>query len=181
VIETIPLDHILSWMVGFLFALSSRKAQKDFSTPFNKYFKRGLLYQIFVFFIIGLYLATFWPAWSWMYFINPEGKTGLTYLMVIYYILSYCLAFILAWFLIRKDLEKILYALFGILIIAFLLLTLIPLKRLMFVGGYEEFVDGFARSAFNYPEFFWSMVVIGIYFFIPLIILLRKTYKEAGV
>lgn len=179
-IETIPLDHILSWMVGFLFAVSSKRSLKNFPSPFNRYFKRGILFQIFVFFPIGLYLATIWPAWSWMYFINPEGKTLLTYLMVVGYIISYCIAFLLGWYFIRKDMEKIIYALFGILIVGFLLLTFIPLKRIIFVGGYEEFVDGFARKAFDYPEFLWSMTLIGLYFFIPLIILIRKNYKESS-
>ncbi len=177
-IETIPLDHILSWMVGLLFALASKNAQKNSSSPFNRYFKRGLLYQIFVFLLIGFYLATVWPAWSWMYFINPEEKTALTYLLVLCYVLSYLVSFVVGWVLIKKNLEKAVYTIFGFLIFMFLLLTFGFLNRIMHVGGYEEFVDGFARDAFNYPEFMWSMTVIGIYFFVPLIFLLRKTYKE---
>lgn len=178
-IETIPLDHILSLMIGLLFPLVSERAQKSSSSPFNRYFKRGLLFQIFVFFPIGLYLATLWPAWSWMYFINPEGKSLLTYLMVVDYIVIYCVGFVAGWGLIRRRKSKEVRLILGISAIVLLLLTFVPYKRILYVGGYEEFVDGFARHAFKYPEFQISMTIIGIYFFIPLILLLRKTYREA--
>lgn len=178
-IETIPLDHIISFGVGIFMALTSSKQikRKGLSGP---HFKRAVLYQIFVFVVIGLYLATAFPAWSWMYYINPEEhSTLLTYGFVLNYFVAFIVGYLIGGVLILKDKIKIALSLLILDIIALIVYSGLSWERLMYVGGYYEFIDGFARSALKYPFFLWSMIIIGIYFFVPLIIVAMKNQREA--
>lgn len=178
-IKTIPLDHIISLGVGIFLALTSAPQIKKWGLR-GPHFKRSVFYQIFVFLVIGFYLATVFPAWSWMYYINPEEHSSLlTYGFVLNYFPAFLVGYFISGILIRRGKSQIVRIILGIDIVGLILYSLISWERLMFVGGYEEFIDGFARSALNYPFFLWSMAVIGVYFFIPLVIVAIKNQREA--
>ncbi len=59
-----------------------------------------------------------------------------------------------------------------------LLCFYLPIRRLSVVGTYEEFESGNALSIFQNHHWLISMIVIGIYFGLPLFYIIRKNIRE---
>ncbi len=86
-ITTIPQDLLISFVIGVIFALSAAPMLEKEESMINTYFIRALVFQVVLFFPIGLFLAWKWTAWSWLYLVEPHSESKLwTFLAVLAYI-----------------------------------------------------------------------------------------------
>lgn len=179
-IETIPLDYFINFLVGSLFALSGwNSIRKEKKFILNPYFKRALIFGAFVFLPIGYYLAIFYRDWSWMYFVE-NSSPAFTFLVVTGYILSLLLGYLISGFLIKVDGGALSFVPAGIGLLGILFFSTVYYKRLLFIGTYREYYTYSAKPVLSHPWFLISMTVIMLYFFIPLIYLLSRNMRESG-
>jgi len=180
VIETIPLDFLISFIVGHLFVLTAEEGIKSSEWFFDRYLARAVLFQVVVFIPIGLYLYLNWPAWSWMYFIDPHRHPAwIGPLMATEgYLFALLAGYLVAHNFVLTDNKGAAYLTLIMAVVALLTLIFVPIKNLAHVGTYQEFVEGRAPLAIRNLHFSISMVVVGIYFFIPLLFLLVKNLRE---
>ena len=179
-IKTIPEDLFISLFLGALFALTAARSLKSTESTFrHPYFRRAVLFQLFIFVPIGIYLIYYFPAWSWMYFLNPQAHSIWWSVLAIggYFVLM-VLGFILAQYFIKKDQIGAARGVMGVGALGFLCFFFLPIRRLSVVGTYEEFESGNALYVFQNLHWLISMIVIGIYFGLPLFYIIRKNIRE---
>lgn len=109
-IKTIPLDLIISFFLGLVFALTAAPLLEKEESFINTYLVRALLFQLLVFIPFGLFLAWRWTAWSWMYLVNPNNHTRWWTLGgVIGYLPAMIMGFHIAYSLIRLGKKSQIY------------------------------------------------------------------------
>ncbi|UCD84063.1 MAG: hypothetical protein JSU92_12370 [Deltaproteobacteria bacterium] len=179
-IKTVPIDIFTSLFLGALFALTGARPLKSTESTFrHRYFFRAVLFQLFVFVPIGIYLIYYFTAWSWMYFINPQAHSiWWSVLAICGYFLFMVLGFILAQYFIKKDQIGAARGVMVVGVLGILCFYLLPIRRLLVVGTYEEYVSGDAISIYRDLHWTVSMIVIGIYFGLPLFYIIRKNVLE---
>ena len=161
VVPTIPQDLILSFCVGVELALSARYQLRSESRFLNPYFYRALVFQLLVFYPIGLLFAKFWTAWSWMYFINPAAHSKVwTLLAVTAYIPAMAIGFHIGYTFIRLGEVKTakLYRLLGY--VAFLFFFLPLLGRVIHVS--DSFAPWQAGTAPGFWQKPWFMAFFAL-------------------
>ena len=94
---------------------------------------------------LGVYLYYFYPAWSWMYFFDPNSlkEIDLAVLgvaMVFSYLLSLILGFQLAQVLVRRQKERALVIIILVGLIGLGFFCLFTKNRLLWVGDYAEWI-----------------------------------------
>jgi hypothetical protein len=180
VIKTIPIDLFTGLFLGALFALTAARSLKETKVTFrHRYFLRAALFQLLVFVPIGVYLIYYFPAWSWMYFINPRAHSiWLSVLAIGGYFLLMVAGFALTQYFIKRDRIRAARGVMVVGILGILCFYLLPIRRLGVIGTYEEFASGNALSIFQNLHWQISMVIIGIYFGLPLYYIIRKNIRE---
>ncbi len=180
-IETVFLDQFISLLWGSVLALTAYPSVKK-DGVYTKYFWRAFLFQIFIFFPIGLYLFLTWPDWSWMYWVNND--TTATWIKVVAlsgYIISFLFGYIISGYGIKKGSNWIAYALSIIGILGILIISIVGYKSLIYLGTYEEFFKEVAPYAWQDSRFVISAILIGIYFGVPGAYLIIKNLHENGL
>jgi len=179
VIKTIPIDHILSYLVGSLFPLVFINEVKEKPLFNSTVFYKGLCFQVFVFLPIGYYLVLRWPDWSWMYFIDyRDYPVILTYIAVGFYLVSFLLGYSITGILIKRGLISFTYIITGLFCAGCLALFLFGRENLFYLGRYNEFVEKTAEPFYKNKDFVLGFVIIGIYFFVPLLLIFRKELQK---
>ena len=146
---------------------------------FTKYFWRAFIFQIFIFFPIGLYLFLTWPDWSWMYWVNNITTPGWVKVLALSgYIVSFLIGYIASAYFIKQDRQSVAYVLVAIGVIGILVISVVGFKSLIHLGTHEEFVMETAPYVWEDPKFVISAVLIGIYFGLPAAILIYKNLQE---
>jgi len=94
---------LISFVLGVIFALSAAPMLEKEDSMINTYFIRALVFQVVLFFPIGLFLAWKWTAWSWLYLVEPhsEGRFW-TFLAVLAYIPMMIAGFHVTYLCIRQ-------------------------------------------------------------------------------
>ena len=178
------MDYFINLLTGSLIALSAWREIEGTSVSILSLpsFKQAVLFGLLVFLPIGYYLAIVFPDWSWMYFIDPSKHSiFLTLLCVTLYFPALLLGYLLTALLIRFDRGTLASGPFLVGVLGFLFFLTVPYERIIVLGTYNEFRTGNAPSIFSQPFFLASMAVIGIYYFVPLGLILWKNYKKYGV
>ncbi len=146
---------------------------------FTKYFWRAFLFQLLIFFPIGLYLFLIWPDWSWMYWVNNSTTpTGIKVLALSGYIISFLIGYIGSAYAIKAGKDIVAYILAIIGAAGIIIISIIGYKSLIHIGTYEEFLKEVAPYVWYDTRFIISMIIIGLYFGIPGIIVIYLNLKE---
>lgn len=73
---TVPMDCVISYTAGSLFALSCGDMEDDDSElRALSALNRGRLFTLLVTVPIGLYYMIRWPDWEWMYLLGERGRS----------------------------------------------------------------------------------------------------------
>ena len=166
-IKTIPLDIWISFVLGLVFALSAAPMLEKEESMINTYFIRGLLFQVVIFFPIGLFLGKNWTAWTWMYLIDPQAHSRYwTLMLVLSYIPAMIAGFHIAYLCIRsgKKEQVYWYLVSGIFVIT--LITFGMFGRLFHISDMYIPVPKVLSSPtwFGSGWFLLSMMVITVVF-----------------
>ena len=167
-IKTIPLDIFISFVAGLVFALSAAPLLEKEESMMNTFFIRALVFQLVIFFPIGLFLAWKWTAWSWMYLVEPHshGKFW-TFLAVLSYIPAMIAGFHIAFLSIKSGRKGEIYWYLAGGIFAITVISFTMLGRLYHVSNDylapSKIVE--APGWFGSGWFLLSMTIIGVVFF----------------
>lgn len=165
-IPTVPQDVFISLMQGHLFALTaaadirSGDAVRD-----RKAFLRATAFAVGVFWPIGVYLMTVYPAWSWMYFVDPTAHPRwVGYAATLAYPISGVAGYALARAFIRAGRTSAAVAGCVASAAGFLSLVFVPWHRFIYVGTFAEWAAGVAAPLLSDWRWIRDMVIIGTVF-----------------
>ncbi len=150
----------MNLLFGIGFALIARdrlKADGPFASPA---FPLVALHAGVVVSPIALYFYAVHPAWSWMYFVDPEKISGVAVLPLM---VGHAGLVIGAWYvsavLIRKGLQGALLYVSGALALTLLILIVACIRRLGTAADYLGFTDGKSGVPLFAVRLGWAFVV----------------------
>jgi hypothetical protein len=165
VIPTVPQDVFISLSTGQLFALTaahdirSGDAARD-----RRAFLRAAGFAAFVWWPIGVYLMVAYPAWSWMYAVDPVAHPWLGYVATLAYPAAGLGGYALGRALVRARREA--WLAFGIVAanVGLGALVIVPWRRFARVGTYAEWTAGGGVPLLADARWLRDMAVIGVVF-----------------
>ena len=177
-VETVPHDVLISYVVGHLFAVvCPRSAEKTGSLRDDFCFKRALAFQLLVFVPIGIFLLIVQPSWSFLYLVDPVGPLVILRVVgILCYVAAMLIGYVHGASLARKgNLAGSLISI-GLVLAAATLLFIAVVRRFFFIGTYEEFhaLGGDVPVNFFEPQVLIIAAVVGVYFIVPMIYVLHK-------
>ena len=184
VVKTIPQDIFLSFSTGIALALSARYQLRSESRFWNPYFIRALIFQLLVFYPIGLCFAKFWTAWSWMYFIDPAAHSRWwTFIAVSSYIPAMAIGFHIGYTFIRLGEVRTakIYMGIGYLGFAAMFFPLIPSRVIVVSDSFAAWASGTAPFIWNIGEtypFLAFFALVGVWYGGPLLYLMNLNKQE---
>lgn len=154
VIETLPLDILLSLGLGMTFSMAQDEKEKDKGSVFSStYFLVGLVFHFVVAFGVALACYIMYPDWMMMYF----GDRRKVPKAIIGYIFTGYFAMYVLGFLVVPPLKKLHRGLplaSFISLMAFIFFFIgITFSRLWHVGDFEEYHRGEAPPITETPLF----------------------------
>lgn len=137
-----------------------------------------MVFELFFYVPLGVYLYYFYPAWSWMYFFDPDSidQLQLAILGVIMpssYLVSMVIGFKIIQFLLRRQLKKIALLVLGIAIIFLSAFCLLTMDRLLWVGDYQGWKKANAILLLKH-RLSWINALMALAGFGSLVAMLRK-------
>lgn len=155
-----PVVALVNLLFGIGFALIARdrlKADGPFASPA---FPLVVLHAAAVVAPIALYFYAVHPAWSWMYFFDPEKISGIAVLPLM---VGHGVLVIGAWYgasvLIRKNLQGALFYVGGALALTLLILIVACIHRLDTATDYIGYADGKHGVPLFSVRLGWAFVV----------------------
>ena len=181
-IATVQFDIPASFIIGLFFTLIAKdQIRAEVARVFHRTFWTAFLFQLLVFVPIGIYLYVRYPDWSLMYFVDPDALSpAMNILVPVGYQAAMVVGFLVGQSLVRRENEK---AVLGLLIGTSAILglySLLTLSRFYYVGEYSQFAGWGSTEAT--PIYKHSLgldfVFIGLYFFIPFLIVTLPLYRR---
>jgi len=155
-----PVVALVNLLFGIGFALIARdrlKADGPFASPA---FPLVVLHAAAVVAPIALYFYAVHPAWSWMYFFDPEKISGIAVLPLM---VGHGVLVIGAWYgaslLIRKSLQGALFYVGGALALMLLILIVAGIRRLDTATDFVGYQDGKHGVPLFSVRLGWAFVV----------------------
>jgi hypothetical protein len=155
-----PVVALVNLLFGIGFALIARdrlKADGPFASPA---FPLVVLHAGAVVAPVALYFYAVHPAWSWMYFFDPEKISGVAVLPLM---VGHAGLVIGAWYLaallIRKGLQGALFYVAGALALTLLILIVAGIHRLGTAADYLGYEDGKHGVPLFSVRLGWAFVV----------------------
>ena len=170
------MSFIIGNFIALWFREELRREQRKF---FHPCLGAGLVFECFFYVPLGIYLYYFHPAWSWMYFFDPNSLTSLELAvlgvaMVSCYLLSLVIGFQLAQFLIRKKQDRAVMIILAVALIGLGLFCLFTRDRLLWVGDFPGGSKGSNMVLLLKHRLSWINSIMAILGFGSLALLLRK-------
>ena len=154
-----PVVALVNLLFGIGFALIARdriRADGPFSSPA---FPLVALHAAMIVAPVALYFYAVHPAWSWMYWLDPNKLAGLAVLPLT---VGHAGLVIGGWYiaaiLIRKGYQGALYFFGGALALVLLVLVVGGISRLGTAADYPTWLAGKGASVFN-VQLGWAFVV----------------------
>ena len=152
---TIPGFIVVSLLLGASIAFSARLQIRALqrSVPHNRYLNALLLLEALIVMPAGVYFATFYPDWSWMYLVDARNLPTGTFVMAIAsYPVAAALGYLVGYFSARCASDWV--TLIFIVFVAFSLVMLLVMSgdKITSLGTYEQYhrnvgLKGFASSS----------------------------------
>lgn len=167
---TVPIDILLGFLAGELCALMGQHAV-DQRAPWGRPFGYALAFAALVFYPIGLLLLTFYPAWSWMYFLDPGAHSPLLGVLAAYcYVLATAAGYAACAGFWRGPTARRAALLVPALLLAGLMIAGLP--RLWAVGSFDDFINGRA-APLPQSSLAWVLAAVTVAFLLGLATTLR--------
>lgn len=160
-IKTIPLDLLISFVIGAICALSAAEALEKEESMFNTYFFRANIITLTSIIPLGIYLANRYTAWSWMYYVDPGGHSRIwTWFAVSGYYIMMVIGFHVAYINIKLKRKGNVYIYIALSLIAQSLILLSATGRFMYIhNDYSVWFAGKAPGLWQA----WKGGVIGFH------------------
>lgn len=179
-VKTVFQDIIAITIVGALFARVGQRYVIQAPTLFmSRAFRYAFFFVIFIWSPIALYLLMVYPAWSWWYYVPPQKFTFYHIIgPVILEIFLMIAGFAVAGEYVKKGKFGLANTFIAGLVIAYLAILVFPMDVWTRLGTYEEFYSGQARPIFEQSRARIEFLIIGLYFFLPLVYLFSRLSKK---
>jgi hypothetical protein len=181
VIPTVAHDVLISYVVGHVFAVARRTPAAREDAKGDPCFRRALAFQLLVFVPIGIFLLAVLPSWSFFYLFDPVGPW---FALRVLGIAAYVAAMVLGYrhgasLAARNDRRGSVLAVGAALAVAAILFVAVA-RRFFFLGSYEDFqaLNGSLPANFFEPANLAVAALIGLYFTLPLVYVLKRNWKE---
>lgn len=149
---TIPGFIVVNLLLGSSVAFSAHLQIRTMQRPvsYNRYFNALMLLEALVVIPAGIYFATFYPDWSWMYLIDTRTlPTGTSVMAIASYPVAAALGYLVGYFSARSasDWVTVVFMLFVVLSIGGLLIM--SGDKLAVLGTYEQYHRSVGLKAFG--------------------------------
>jgi len=166
VIPTVPQDVFISLSVGQLFAITAaRDIRSGDAARDRAALLRAVAFAAGVFWPIGVYLMAVYPAWSWMYFVDPGAHPAwLGYAATVAYPVTGIAGYLFGRALVRARRDAL--AVGGVVAANAALgaLVVLPWSRFVRVGSYAEWAAGGGTPFWLDGGWMRDMTIIGAVF-----------------
>lgn len=138
---------------------------------------RAAAYLLFVFLPMGGFLVWAYPAWSWMYLLNPEEVGAAVSVAAV---LGYPLCGLVGYFATERMLRRGRgrpWAPAALGLVGSCLVTVGLWSRLVPVGRYAEWELEIARPMWRHGPWMWDMILAGGVIVGAYLVLLRANYR----
>ena len=143
---------------------------------------RTTAYGLFVFLPVGIFLVHVYPAWSWMYLIDPSEHTPLvSFSAVLAYPVCCVAGYLLTERALRQGRAAVAYAVAAVGAAGATAATVVPLDRLTLMGSYKEWELGVARRVWHHGPWMWDMVLVGMVTVGAFLLVLRANRRESAL
>jgi hypothetical protein len=147
VIPTVPFDLVFSVFIGLVFAACARVQFANGGTPWGRELMAVLSFEAIIIWPVALYFYVVHPAWSWMYFVDPERlPLGVSLLVMLAYVATLLGGYLGGWALVRAHRDKILFGLLAVLGVFQVIFLIACRGRIAHEGTFEEYHAGHALS-----------------------------------
>jgi hypothetical protein len=147
VIPTVPFDLVFSVFIGLVFAACARVQFANAGTPWGRELMAVLSFEVIIIWPVALYFYIVHPAWSWMYFVDPERlPMGVSLLVMLAYVATLLGGYLAGWALVRARKDKILFGLLALLGVGQVIFLIACRGRLSHSGTFAEYHAGHASS-----------------------------------
>ena len=164
-IPTVPQDVFISLSTGQLFALTAaRDIRSGDAARDRRAFLRAAGFAAFVWWPIGVYLMAVYPAWSWMYLVDPGAHPWLGYAATVAYPAAAVAGYALGRALVRARRDAWLVGGIVAANVGLAALVVAPWRRFARVGSYAEWTAGGGVPLLADAAWLRDMTVIGAVF-----------------
>jgi hypothetical protein len=147
VIPTVPFDLIFSVFVGLVFAACARVQFTGGGSPWGRELMAVLSFEGIIVWPVALYYYWVHPAWSWMYFVDPDRlPPGVGLLVMLAYVATLLGGYLGGWALLRARKDRALVGVLATVALVLVVFLIACRARLTHSGTYEEYRAGHALS-----------------------------------
>jgi predicted MFS family arabinose efflux permease len=130
-----------------VFAACARTQFTGGGSPWGRELAAVLSFEAIIVWPVALYFYLVHPAWSWMYFVDPDRlPTGISLLVLLGYVATLLGGYLGGWALLRAHKERILWGVLGVVALALIVFLIACRSRVAHSGTYEEYHAGHALS-----------------------------------
>ena len=130
-----------------VFAACARTQFTGGGSPWGRELAAVLSFEAIIVWPVALYFYLVHPAWSWMYFVDPERlPTGISLLVMLGYVATLLGGYLGGWALLRAHKDRILWGILAAVGVALIVFLIACRSRLAHTGTYEEYHAGHALT-----------------------------------
>jgi hypothetical protein len=130
-----------------VFAACARAQFTGGGSPWGRELAAVLSFEAIIVWPVALYFYVVHPAWSWMYFVDPERlPTGISLLVLLGYVATLLGGYLGGWALLRARKDKILWGVLAAVGLALIVFLIACRSRVAHSGTFEEYHAGHALS-----------------------------------
>lgn len=139
----IPLQIVVSLLVGLVFALAAHRQAADGRSPFSRNGLVPVFYQLVLVTPAVLYLGLVHPAWSWLYLVPPDRLPfGIVGLSLVGTAAAEAGGYLVGWQLLKLGRRREVSVATAALGLGLLVLLVLVRSRIGHAGTYSEFALG---------------------------------------
>jgi hypothetical protein len=152
VVVTVPFDLLLNFLIGASVALAARADLRERAVPVmkNRYIAGALVFELLIFWPIGIYLYALHRDWSWMYLLDGyKAPAVLGVAAMAGYLGMLIGGYAAVHVCLQRRRDRLAYAVTGVVALCLLALTIALGRRLIGYGTYAEFHAGKAMPLWH--------------------------------
>jgi hypothetical protein len=150
---------IVSLLTGLVFAWCARQQFSTGASPWGRELAAVLSFEAIIVWPIALYFCLVYPAWSWMYLVDPHRLPwGVSVLVLLGDAATLLAGYLAGWWILRAKKLPALYGALGGVALVLLILLIGARRRLFNDGTFAEYHAGHALS-FTESKLVWAVVV----------------------
>ena len=158
----VPLQVIVSLLVGLGLALAASVQFEQGRSPFGREVWVPILYQVLIVSPVVVYLGVVHPDWSWLYFVDPARlPVGTVALVVLSTAAAELAGYLGGWALLRAGHRRELALAVAAIALLSIVFAIAVRHRLSSAGSFAEFAVG-ASVPIGTRKLGWSVAIAGL-------------------